>query len=76
MDKRTEIHTNITKEEAYNLMLEGHKIAHEGYTNDEYLYIIGGTIYDENGYNMGNYMGEFWNRIQKWETGWRTFNGA
>ena len=76
MDKRLEIHTGITKEQAYTLMLEGHKIAHKYYADDEYLYMIGGTIYDENGYNMGNYMDEFWNARQKWEFGWRTFNGV
>ena len=76
MDKRTEIHTGITKEQAYNLMLDGHKIAHEYYLDDEYLYMIGSIIYDESGYVLGNYMDDFWNKTQKWETGWRTFNGA
>lgn len=76
MDKRTEIHTEITKEEAYNLMLKGYRIAHQYYTSDEYLYMIGKVIYDENGYVMGSCVGKFWQKIQKWETGWRTFNGA
>ena len=76
MDKRTEIHTGLTKEQAYNLMIDGHKIAHDYYSDDEYLYMIGTSIYDENGYHMGNYMDDFWQKRQKWETGWRTFNGA
>jgi len=76
MEKRTEIHTGLTKEQAYSLMIEGHKISHEYYADDEYLYMIGTSIYDENGYHMGNYMDDFWQKRQKWETGWRTFNGA
>lgn len=74
MEKRAEIHSGLTKEQAYNLMLEGHKICHEYYADDEYLYMMGSIIYDENGYNMGNYMDDFWQKIQKWETGWMTTN--
>jgi len=70
-----EIHTDITKEEAYQLMLKGHSISHEYYTDDEYLYMKGLTIYGDNGYNMGDKQGKFWSIIQKCETGWCTLNG-
>jgi len=75
MDKRTDIHTGLSKEEAYNLMERGHKISHEYYSDDEYLFMRNGVILDENGYRMGTKDSEFWTKIQKWDTGWRTFNG-
>lgn len=71
-----EIHTSISKEEAYKLMEQGHKIAHDYYSDDEFLRMKDGVIYDENGYRMGTKDSEFWSKIQKWETGWRTFNGG
>ena len=76
MDKRTEIHTGISKEEAYKLMEQGYKISHDYYSDDEFLCMKNGFIYDENGYRMGTKDSEFWSKIQKWETGWRTFNGG
>ena len=63
--------TGYGKEQAYNLMLEGHKIAHKCYSADECLYMMGSVIYNENGYNLGNYMDNFWQKSQKWKTGWR-----
>ena len=74
MDIITEIHSNLTKDEAYKLMERGHKICHEYYSDDEYLTVKNGIIYDENGYKMGTKHDEFWSRIQKWETGWMTTN--
>jgi len=71
-----EIHTDISKEEAYKLMEQGHKIAHYYYSDNEFLRMKDGVIYDENGYVMGTKDSEFWAKIQKWETGWRTFNGG
>ncbi len=63
----------MNKEEAYNAMLEGHKVAHEYYTDDEFIYMIGASIYDEEGYYMGHYCDEFWSIYQKWPTGWRIY---
>jgi hypothetical protein len=76
MDTRTEIHTGISKDEAYKLMEQGHKIAHDYYSDNEFLRMKDGIIYDESGYRMGTKNDEFWSKIQKWETGWRTFNGG
>lgn len=55
-------------------MERGAIIAHEYYTDDEYLYMVNGIIMDENGYHMGNRLGDFWQNRQKWETGWMTAN--
>ena len=68
------MHTNVSKEEAFKLMEQGNKICHDYYDDDEYLYMRNSVIYDENGYRMGRKSGEFWAKIQKWETGWNTFN--
>lgn len=68
-----EIHTNITKEEAYKLMQEGHRISHDYFTDEEFLKMNGECIYDENNYCMGTKHDEFWSKIQKWETGWKTW---
>lgn len=70
-----DIHTGLTKEQAYELMEKGHKISHEFYTDNEHLKMRDGIIYDENNYRMGTKNDEFWIKYQKWETGWRTFNG-
>lgn len=66
------IHTNITKEEAYKLMEQGHKVCHEYYSGGEYLYLRNGRIYDENNYDMGTRFDPFWEVYQKWPTGWAT----
>lgn len=73
-DKRMDIYTGLTKDQAYQFMVDGYKIAHDYYSNDEYLYMKGGIIYDENNYYMGTYYDDFWSKIQKWETGWKTAN--
>lgn len=74
MDIRTELHSNVSKDEAYRLMEQGHKICHEYYGDEEYLRMKDGIIYDENGYSLGTKQGNFWNSIQKWQTGWMTIN--
>jgi ribulose bisphosphate carboxylase small subunit len=65
--------TDITKEQAYALMEKGHKIAHDYYTDNEFLIMKDGVI-DEWGHRMGTKNDEFWSKIQKWETGWKTYN--
>ncbi len=72
MDKNTQ--TGISKEEAYKLMEQGNKIAHDYYTDNEFLIMKDGVIYDEWGHRMGTKNDEFWSKIQKWETGWKTYN--
>jgi hypothetical protein len=69
-----EMPTGISKDEAYKLMEQGRKIAHEYYSDNEFLIMKYGIIYDENGYSMGTKKDMFWSKIQKWETGWRTFD--
>ena len=70
----TEIHSNVSKEEAYKLMEQGHKITHEYYTDEEYLCMKNGVIYDESGYRMGTKRDRFWAIDQRWESGWMTVN--
>lgn len=67
-------HTNISKDEAYKLMEQGRKICHEYYTDDEYLHMRDGRIFDEHGLCLGTKDDTFWNIHQRWEHGWKTFN--
>lgn len=67
-------HENITKEEAYKLMEQGYKIAHDYYSDDEFIRMKDNVIYDESNIRMGTKDDEFWTIYQKWETGWRAFN--
>jgi len=69
---KTETNINLTKEEAYQLMEQGHKIAHKYYEDDEFIYMKDGVIFDENGYSMGTKSDVFWREIQKWGSGWRS----
>ena len=66
-------HTGLSKYEAYKLMEQGYKIAHDYYSDNEFLTMKDGVIYDEDNYRMGTINSEFWSKIQKWETGWRAF---
>lgn len=61
----------MSKSEAHAAMVEGHKIAHETFSNDEFLYIERGgytTIRDEKNYNFN----DGWkDRVGGcWEEGW------
>ena len=69
-----DIHTDLTKDEAYEMMVAGHKISHEYYTDEEYLTIDkNGVIYDEKGIKMGTKNDSFWRKNQHWPNGWRTY---
>jgi hypothetical protein len=51
---------NLTKEQAYQLMIEGKKVCREGFSSKEYVCIIDGHIKDESGY----YFEEWWTDIE------------
>ena len=52
---------NLTKQEAYDLMMKGHKVWREGFSSEEYLYMDRvGKIKSEEGYNFA----EWWNQIE------------
>lgn len=62
---------NLTKEQAYEAMLEGHKIRNEYYDADEFAFINkDGLIETEDGCVMGTKHDEFWSKYQNFETGW------
>lgn len=61
----------MTKQEAYQKMLTGHKMWHEHYTDDEFVFINeNGEFETEDGYTHGGVNDEFWTVYQKWEDGW------
>jgi hypothetical protein len=72
---KTEIHQNISKDDAYKLMEQGHRITHQYFADNEYLVMSNGIIYDELGYPLGTKYDDFWAKRQKWQTGWSTTNG-
>lgn len=62
---------NLTKVEAYNAMLIGHKIRNEYYSEGEFAFINkDGLIETEDGCVHGSRLDEFWSVYQKWEDGW------
>ena len=64
----------MTKAEALQALKEGKKITHRYYTSDEYLRMVGGKIYTEDGFCMGDEYSEFWSKIQKWKDDWSIYN--
>jgi len=61
----------LTKEEAYKAMIAGHKVKHEGYSDEEYVFINKDDKFEtEDGCIHGKRFDEFWSTIQKWEDGW------
>lgn len=53
----------MNKEAAFKAMMQGHKIAHSGFTSEEYLHIVNGVITSEDGYNFE----KWWNQINPGE---------
>ena len=37
----------MTRQEAIQALKEGHKVSHKWFSNDEYLYMENGELYDE-----------------------------
>ena len=61
----------MTKQEAYQEMLEGHKMCHTHYTDEEFVFInANGEFETEDGYTHGGVYDEFWSVYQKGEDGW------
>ena len=61
----------MTKEEAYQAMLDGYKVRHKYYSDDEYVLLNkDANLQSEDGYEHGSEHDEFWALIQHWEDGW------
>ena len=71
----------MNKIEAIEAMKQGHKVTHEWFSSDEYIYMIDGEIYDESNYKMSciganNQIITFWTdrTDSSWiEGGWEIF---
>lgn len=59
----------MTKQEAKQKLQEGHKITHTYFTNEEYIHLINGTEYFEDGVKVPNI---WWNKNYLLD-GWRIF---
>ncbi len=66
----------MTRQEAKQAIIDGHKVSHNYYGSDEYLFMNeAGLLETEDGYTKGSFISEFWVKYQIWETGWRLFEG-
>ena len=65
----------MTKEEALQAMIDGHKVTHKYFTSDEYIYMIAQNIWTEDGFNCGTVNEAFWQQRdgENWETGWSLY---
>jgi len=50
----------MTREDAVQEMIDGKKVTHVYFTDDEYIYMKGQDIWSEDGYNFGTVNDEFW----------------
>lgn len=65
----------MTKLEACQMMIAGHKVKHSYYSPEEYVFInAAGEFETEDGYTCGGIFDEFWSRYQKWEDGWELYD--
>lgn len=61
----------MTKQEAHKEMLKGHKMRHQYYSPEEFVFINSDNEFEtEDGYSHGGIYDEFWQVYQKWEDGW------
>ena len=61
----------MTKQEAHKEMLKGHKMRHQYYSPEEFVFINANNEFEtEDGYSHGGIYDEFWQVYQKWEDGW------
>ncbi len=67
--------TKLTKNEAWMAMLDGKKVRHDYYGEDEYIFINSNReIQSEDGVIHGGKQDEFWVRYQAWIYGWNIVN--
>jgi len=65
---------NLTKDEAIRAMLDGYKVAHRYFSDDEYIYMVNGVIKTEDGYPFEN---ELERRTEEvWLTDWCIYKGG
>lgn len=56
----------MNKNEAYIAMKQGHKVATQYFTSNEYLHVVNGKITTEDGYIMTNFWNEDYQKDIKW----------
>ena len=49
-------HSGMTKEQAIQAMMNGSKVTHRYFEDNEYIYMVDGVIHDENNYKFNNNM--------------------
>jgi hypothetical protein len=64
----------MNKKEAEIALQQGYKIKHKYYSDNEYIFMVDGIIFSENGYAQGNLNTEFWVKYQICDSGWEYYN--
>jgi len=65
----------MTRAEAYQAMIDGEKVTHKYFGDNEYLYMIAQNIYTEDGFDMGTIHDEFWRwrNTKPFDDGWEIY---
>ena len=71
----------MTREEALQAMIDGEKVTHRFFSDNEYIYMKAQNIFTEEGYDMGTVHDEFWRMRgdnldgyrQNWLEGWSIY---
>jgi hypothetical protein len=65
----------MTREEALQAMIGGEKVTHQYFSDDEFIYMKGNNIYDENDFNMKTVNDEFWiiRKTEMFDDGWSIY---
>jgi hypothetical protein len=65
----------MTRAEAYRAMIDGKKVTHKYFDDNQYIFMIGQNIYTEDNCSMGTIHDDFW-RMRKTESfndGWEIY---
>ena len=68
---------DFTMEEILQLMIDGYRVTHRYFTDNEYIYMEAQNIFDESGYDFGTVNEEFWiHKLnnEKFQNGWLIYS--
>lgn len=65
----------MTRDEALQAMIDGEKVTHLYFTDEEFIYMKGQDIWSEDGYNFGTVHDEFWwgKQMSTFDDGWSIY---
>lgn len=66
------MNSGLTKQQAHEAMENGNKVSHNYFASDEYLHIVDGKMYAEDGCRFER--GWDMRTEDYWQSGWRIYN--